>query len=65
MNAVFMDLPQVSFLGYGFTHTIYCLFFWSQFDGGNIEQRKTGYGCHQNQEAKLKTVGGAILRSNQ
>ena len=51
----------------------YIVFVWSRYDGGNIEQRtiayivkKTiGYGCRQNQDAKLKIVGGVILRSNQ
>ena len=28
------------------------VFVWSQYDGGNIEQRTIGYGCCQNQEAK-------------
>ena len=36
------------------------VFVWSQYDGGNIEQRTIGYGCRQNQEAKLKIVGGVI-----
>ena len=36
------------------------VFVWSQCDGGNIEQRTIGYGCRQNQEAKLKIVGGVI-----
>ena len=31
----------------------------------NIEQRTIGYGCRQNQEAKLKIVGGVIPQSNQ
>ena len=31
----------------------YIVFVWSQYDGGNIAQRQ-GYGCRQNQEAKLK-----------
>ena len=34
------------------------VFVWSQYDGANIEQRIIGYGLHQNQEAKLKIVGG-------
>ena len=34
------------------------VFVWSQYDGGNIEQWTIGYGCHQNQEAKLKIVEG-------
>ena len=33
------------------------VFVWSQYDGGNIEQRTIGYGCRQNQEAKLKNCG--------
>ena len=41
------------------------VFVWSQYDGGNFEQRTIGYGCHQNQETKLKIVGGVIPRSNQ
>ena len=36
---------------------IIIVFVWSQYDGGNIEQRTTGYGCRQNQEAKLKNSG--------
>ena len=36
----------------------YCIVFvWSQYDGGNFEQRTIGYGCCQNQETKLKIVG--------
>ena len=41
------------------------VFVWSQYDGANIEQRTIGYGCRQNQEAKLKIVGGVIPPSNQ
>ena len=41
------------------------VFVWSQNDGGNIEQRTIGYGCRQNQEAKLKIVGGDLSGSNQ
>ena len=41
------------------------VFVWSQYDGGNIEQRAIGYGCRQTQKAKLKIVGGVILWSNQ
>ena len=41
------------------------VFVWSQYDGGNIKQRTIGYGCRQNQEAKLKIVAGVIPRSNQ
>ena len=37
------------------------VFVWSQYDGGNIEQRTIGYGCRQNQEAKLKIVGGVLF----
>ena len=33
------------------------VYVWSQYDGGNIEQRTIGYGCRQNQEAKLKNCG--------
>ena len=40
------------------------VFVWSQYDGGNIEQRPIGYGCRQNQEAKL-TVGKVIIWPNQ
>ena len=36
------------------------VFAWSQYDGASIEQRTIGYGWRQNQEAKLKIVGGAI-----
>ena len=30
------------------------VFVWSQYDGGNIEQRTIGYGCHQNQRSQAK-----------
>ena len=43
----------------------FIVFVWSQYHGGNIEQRTIGYGCRQNQEAKLKIVGGVIPRSKQ
>ena len=36
------------------------VFVWSKYDGGNIEQKTIGYGCRQNQEAKLKIVGGVV-----
>ena len=36
------------------------VYVWSQYDGGNIEQITIGYGCRQNQEAKLNIVGGVI-----
>ena len=39
------------------------VFVWSQYDGANIEQWTIGYSWRQNQESKLKNVGGAI--SNQ
>ena len=38
----------------------YIVYVWSQHDGGNAEQWTIGYGCRQNQEAKLKIVGGVI-----
>ena len=38
--------------------------FWSQYDGANIEQTPIGYGGRQNQEAKLKIVGGDLSGSN-
>ena len=41
------------------------LYLSSQNDGANIEQRTTGYGWRQNQEAKLKIVGGYFPGSNQ
>ena len=41
------------------------VFVWSKYDGANIEQRTIGYGWHQNQEAKLKIVGGDLSESNQ
>ena len=41
------------------------VYVWSQYDGANIEQRTIGYGWRQNQEAKLKNVGGVITWSNQ
>ena len=44
---------------------LYIVFVWSQYDGANIEQRTIGYGWHQNQEAKLKIVGGDLSGSNQ
>ena len=40
--------------------TMGIVFVWSQYDGGNIEKRTIGYGCRQNQKAKLKIVGGVI-----
>ena len=48
-----------------------CIYLWignivfvcSQYDGGNTEQRTIGYGCCQNQEAKLKIVGGLFRRN--
>ena len=33
--------------------------------GANIEQKTIGYGWRQNQEAKLKIVGGDLPGSNQ
>ena len=44
---------------------IFIVFVWSQYDGDKIEQRTIGYGCCQNQEAKLKIVGGVIPQTNQ
>ena len=42
------------------------VYVWSQHDGSaNIEQWTIGYGWRQYPEAKLKIVGGVILRSNQ
>ena len=41
------------------------VFVWSQYDGTNIEQWTIGYGWRQNQDAKLKIVGGVISWSNQ
>ena len=38
---------------------------WSPYDGANIEQRTICYGWRQNQEAKLKIVGGDLPGSNQ
>ena len=43
----------------------FIVFVWSQYDGANIEQWTKGYGWRQNQEAKLKNVGGVISWSNQ
>ena len=45
-----------------FIEWLLLVFVWSQYDGGNIEheQRTIGYGCRQNQEAKLEIVGGVI-----
>ena len=37
-------------------NTSFIIFVWSQYVGGNIEQRTIRYGCQQNQEAKLKIV---------
>ena len=50
-----------------FEHTTvtFIVFVWSQYDGANIEQRTIGYGWRQNQEAKLKIVGGDLSGSNQ
>ena len=39
---------------------IIIVYVWSQYDGPNIEQWTIGYGWRQNQEAKLKIVGGVI-----
>ena len=47
------------------THYYIIVFVWSQYDGGSIEQRTIGYGCRQNQEAKIKIVAGVIPLSNQ
>ena len=33
------------------------VFVWSQYDGGNFEQRAIGYGCHQNQRSQAKGCG--------
>ena len=41
------------------------VYVWSQYDGANIEQWTIGYGWQQNQEVKLKIVGGVITWSNQ
>ena len=40
--------------------TLFIVFVWSQYDGVSIEQKTIGYGWHQNQEAKLKSVRGAM-----
>ena len=40
--------------------TLFIVFVWSQYDGVNIEQKTIGYGWRQNQEAKLKSVRGAM-----
>ena len=47
-----------------FKTTTIIVFVWSQYDGANIEQRTIGYGWHQNQEAKLKIVGGDLSGSD-
>ena len=36
------------------------VFVWSRFDGANIDHCTVGYGWRQNQDAKLKIVGGAM-----
>ena len=36
---------------------LFIVFVWSQYDGGNIEQRTKGYGCHQNQRSLAKDCG--------
>ena len=41
------------------------VYVWSQYDSANIEQRTIGYGWRQNQEVKLKIVGGDLSGSNQ
>ena len=43
------------------TDNKYIVFVWSQYDGAIIEQRIIGYGWRQNQEAKLKILGGDLL----
>ena len=45
--------------------SLFNVFVWSQYDGTNIEQSTIGYGWRQNQEAKLKIVGGDLPGSNQ
>ena len=45
--------------------TIFIVFVWSQYDDANIEKWTIGYGWHQNQEAKLNIVGGAMSWSHQ
>ena len=44
-----------------FQFSINIVVVWSQYDGGNIEQRTIGYGCGKTKEAKLKIVGGVYL----
>ena len=41
------------------------VFVWSPYDGADIEQRTISYGWRQNQEAKLKIVGGDFSGSYQ
>ena len=48
-----------------FLTTFYVFYLSGINDGANIEQWAIGYGWRQNQEAKLKNVGGAIYWSNQ
>ena len=43
----------------------FIVFVLSQYDGANIKQRTIGYGWRQNQEAKLKIVGGDLSGSDQ
>ena len=43
----------------------FIVFVWFRNDSANIEQWTICYAWHQNQEAKLKIVGGAMSWSNQ
>ena len=56
----FPTLPCETIFGRFINSGSYILYVWSQYDGANIEQRTIGYGWRQNQEAKLKIVGGVI-----
>ena len=47
-----------SFVNLLLSETVVIVYVWSQYDGANIEQRLIGHGWRQNQEVKLKIVGG-------
>ena len=57
-HSKFKNCLSKRFCGY---HGIIILNVWSQYDGGKTGERTIGVDCRQNQEAKLKNVGGVIL----
>ena len=61
----FLSLPQNAGRDKESSYSHSIVFVWSQYDGANIEQGTIDYGWRQNQEAKLKIVGGDLSGSNQ